>query len=404
MREPFVNSAGLRDVPAPAGAVRAPALADDAALVRWTLPGASGEVVLDPAGRGPVLVPVPAHGASLAAALVEALDRAAAGRSDGDVRRGEAILWLTLAPGWTRPGRAPSEILAGQSGDVPGRTQHGQNARSRLAADAIQKIGSTGLGLVRQFPQRRRALAVYRRRLEYNFFRIDEQLKKRRRGAIAFGAASVVGLGSTFAAVPYDVAGVAATGGLLFALAALGVAVESIGRRRLEARRITVREWVARVVRREEQLDDVALDLARQLGSDDPWALAERFAELDGGGDGAAGAEERALRRALGERLARALALDPAPLADDGPWDAPRPCDAVSWPPDVAALEDAADPLAPVVGMARLLQRVERELPAPWPIVLWEPWSGAGAEERARRLMALSDAAAGRRVVAFVRS
>lgn len=399
-----MNSAGLRDVPAPAAGVRAAALADGAALVRWTLPGASGEVVLDPEGRGPVLVPVPAHGASLSAALVEALDRAAAGRTDGDVRRGEAILWLALGSDWTRPGRAVSEILAGQSGDVPGRTQHGQNARSRLVADAIQKVGSNGLALVRQFPQRRRALAVYRRRLEYNFFRIDEQLKKRRRGAIAFGAASVIGLGATFAAAQFDIAGVAATAGLLFALAALGVAVESIGRRRLEARRITVREWVARVVRREEQLDDVALDLARQLGADDPWTLAERFAEVDGHGDAAAGSEERAAARALGVRLARTLGLDPAPLADDAPWDAPRPCDAVSWPPDVAALEEAADPLAAVVGMARLVLRVERELPAPWPIVLWEPWSGAGAEERARRLMALSEATAGRRVVAFVRS
>ncbi|MBP1611396.1 MAG: hypothetical protein H6Q01_59, partial [Acidobacteria bacterium] len=42
------------------------------------------------------------------------------------------------------------------------------------------------------------------------------------------------------------------------------------------------------------------------------------------------------------------------------------------------------------------------ELPAPWPVVLFEPWAADAPEARARRLMGLARVLSDRAVVAIV--
>jgi hypothetical protein len=62
-----------------------------------------------------------------------------------------------------------------------------------------------------------------------------------------------------------------------------------------------------------------------------------------------------------------------------------------SWPPDVdhtRACSSTGELLAEALaGLARLALRVQ-ELPSAWPLVLWQPWSAASAQDRARLVMA----------------
>lgn len=374
------------------------------ATVQWTVPGASGEIQLDPSHRGPLLVPVNAHGASLATALVEALDRAARFRRTRIVvSRGEAEIVLIRNAEWTSPHRSPSEILAGQaSADAPSWTAAAP--RNRIMEQARQAIGSEGLAALREYPRRRRGLAAYRRRLEQRFFQMDEQIKSRRRKGMAFAWSAALGFCLTIGGVFLRHAGFAASGAMIFFLAAAGVMLEATGRGEIERRLAVVRSWVARVVRKEERLDDQALELTHRLGAEDPWQLAEQLAlaEPEDRQEPIGDIEQREQKR-IARQLAALTGDDPEGLEDEGIWCAPRYCATVAWPPDVAEAEDLTGRPTALVGLARLLFRVERNLPAPWPLVLWEPWSGARSEIRARRLMALSRMAEGHPVLAFVR-
>lgn len=367
------------------------------ATLRWRVPGHAGDLALDADGVTPVLVPVPEHGASLAAAFVEALDRSARGRlARVEVRRGSADMYFERSD-WPMPSRAPSEILAGQLVDAPA------GAGNRRLAEMQRAIGDEGLQRLREFPARRRALATQRRRLERQFFGFDEQLRERRRNGALFLGLSAAGFAGATAGAVADAAGLAATGALLFALSAAGALLQVIARTRLEARREAVRESLAHLVNHQESLEDTANALARTLGHDDPLVAAEHVAMADAEPASTASRAEEAERRAIGRDLAALLGVPVSAVDRDELWAAPRACTSSSWPPDVARQEYAEGVPAAIVGMARLLQRVERDLPAPWPIVLWEPWSGALPDVRAKRLMAMARLAGGRPVIAFVR-
>ncbi len=374
------------------------------AVVRWTIPGRQGEILLDPAQRGPLLVPMARNGASLAAALVEALDRAAEGGADPvEVRRGEAALVLERAPGWPDPFRLPSEVLAGR---VAKRTRAVGFSGGALIEQARDALGEDGIALLRAYPRARMGCSAARRRGERAFFRVDEALRAgRRRVPALVGACGACYVAAGFGAA-LDAGGLAASAALLFALGAGAALVERISRARLENEHGRLRAEIARLVREEEDLEDRARALAARLGAEDPHELADRLAVLEAEEARAMTTEaELHVQRDLARRLAARLGEETPPeLEDTARWRVPRTPETTSWPPEVAQVEERSGPQGALVGMARLLVRVERDLPLPWPVVLWEPWVGSSAEERARRLMVLAEFAPGRRVVAFVRA
>jgi hypothetical protein len=104
---------------------------------------------------------------------------------------------------------------------------------------------------------------------------------------------------------------------------------------------------------------------------------------------------------AWAERIASAIGIAPP-----GPFSprsvAVEPPGAVGgWPYEVGAAH-AGSELRAAAALARIAERVARELPAPWPVVLFEPWAGDAPEVRARRLMALARVLPERAVVAIV--
>jgi len=378
------------------------------AVLRWSLPSAKGELHLDPDGAEPLLIPAREHGASLAAALLEALDRSASSnRAVVEARRGQADLTLVRAADWPLPARVPSETLAGQTTPpIPGRPA--APARGGSLGEARAKLGDAGVNRLEAYPRRRRALGDERRKFERLAALVQDEIAQRRRAGTVFAAAGGAALvGAAVASAAGLGGGMAATSALLAALGAGGFGYETVAAATLAE---DLAEMVARARRAEllsAAVEEDARRLARGAGGDDPLRLAERLTQMELHADDDRRAEEacaEAERRALGERLAERLDVPSAALADESLWSAPRSCDAVSWPPDVAVLDDSRGRPLPLVGMARLLQRVERELPRPWPIVLWEPWAGASSDRRAQRLMALSQLAVGRRVVALVRA
>jgi hypothetical protein len=152
---------------------------------------------------------------------------------------------------------------------------------------------------------------------------------------------------------------------------------------------------------RHDELERRARGAALRLGVEDPWGLAARIDQAE--------SRRHEIERQLApgpetlawaERIASAIEIAPP-----GPFDAgvaiESPGQQGGWPYEVGAAH-AGSELRAAAALARIAERVERELPAPWPVVLYEPWAGDTPEARARRLMALARVLPERAVVAIV--
>jgi hypothetical protein len=106
--------------------------------------------------------------------------------------------------------------------------------------------------------------------------------------------------------------------------------------------------------------------------------------------------------------LAARLELDGEALiarAADPAWNGTG----AGWPPELAGLSENehdepegqhdADRLA---AAARLVERVQRDLPAPWPVVVWDPWPDLPPAEQAAWLLGLAGELSPRPLVAVV--
>lgn len=382
---------------APAGGPPVPAAR---AFARFRHPGGDGEIALDPSAADPIVARVAGHGAVLAAALVEALDRCAEGAQGPVVTgRGDVAVVLEGCAGWPGPRGLPSEILAGTSRGAAA----GPAAPACPELDALRAAaGDEGLAALRTFAAARHELAADRRRLERRFWALDEHLRARTRNGVLFLCAAAAGVALALLGAVADLGGLAASGGMVGALAAAGGAIEALGRWPLREKRVRLRRGLATIVHREEALADAATRAARAAGADDAGTLADRvellertFAQSATPGVGARFPE-------IAFRLAAELALDPdaasrsVGAAGTGP--------PLSWPADLADAGSApSDDASALAGLARFADRVERNLPAPWPLVLWEPWPTAAPAARTRRLRALARALPGRPLVVLMR-
>nr|MCU0254819.1 hypothetical protein [Acidobacteriota bacterium] len=182
--------------------------------------------------------------------------------------------------------------------------------------------------------------------------------------------------------------------------AASAIALRHVAR--LAARRAGRAERLGRLALRHEDLERRAHAAAARLGVEDPWGLTSRLEQAE--------ARRRDIEEQLAptfdtlawaEKIAAAIGIVPP-----GPFTPPSvqlggPEEAAGWPYEVAAAE-AGSELRAAAALARVAERVARELPAPWPVVLFEPWAADPPESRARRLMALARVLPERAVIAIV--
>lgn len=379
---------------APVGAPPAPA------RFRWAEGRALRELPLDATPGGLRLVPVGAEGRDLLCALLDALDRAAGGE-EAPVRASSGPVEVTveIPREWPRPRTPPSEVLAGPSG-WPAAPAPGEVEGARLIARAIATVGPEGLDLLRAYPRRRRTIASWRRRLESAQWQLELELRERRRTAagVAFGvpiAAAVAIAGAWFRQPWLSLA----AGGATLALALVSGVVQREARALLERRRQRSQR-LARLDLRRDEIERRTQAASRELGHTDPWALSARLDRAEVRRfEASSRLEPGTATRRWAARLAELLGC--ASPAERGSWELGAPADLAGWPFAVAAPRAGSDERA-VAALARVAERVESELPAPWPIVLFEPWPEDEAAARARRLMALVRAFPDRAVVALV--
>jgi hypothetical protein len=372
------------------------------ARLRWSAGGLVHEVPLGPASAEPFLVGAGGAARDLLAALLGALDRAAAsGETRIRVRHGEVEVFVDVPEAWPRPGTAPTGVLTGPSRWAP-LLPAAESEAERLYASALDTLGPEELEALRVYPRRRRAIALWRRRLESTQWQLDEALRVGRRWTVAAGGGALAAVGAALGAARWhQPALVLAAGAVTLALASAW----SAGHRRtreLAARRAGRAERLARLAARHDELERRARGAAARLGVEDPWGLTARIDQ--------AGTRRREIEARLApgtatlawaERIASAIGIAPP-----GPF-SPRsvaiePPDAAGgWPYEVGAAH-AGSELRAAAALARIAERVARELPAPWPVVLFEPWAGDAPEVRARRLMALARVLPERAVVAIV--
>lgn len=388
--------------PGPSAADRPGDPGAPAARLRWSAGGLVHEVPLHPAPGEPRLAGAGPAAKDLLVALLGALDRAAAsGETRVRARHGEFEVFVDVPRAWPRPGAAPTAILAGPSRWMP-LTPRAEAEAARVHARALDALGPEELEALRVYPRRRRAVAAWRRRLESTQWQLDEALRVGRRWSAVAAGGALAAVGAALAAARWrQPALVFAAGAATLALAAAW----SAGRRRsraLAARRAGRAERLARLEARHDDLERRAHGAAARLGVEDPWGLTARIDQAE--------ARRREIEAQLvpgtgtlawAERIASAIGVTPP-----GPFD-PRsvaiefPGEAGGWPFEVAAA-NAGSELRAAAGLARIAERVARELPAPWPVVLYEPWAADAPEARARRLMALARVLPDRAVVAIV--
>ena len=373
-----------------------------AARLRWTAGGLVYEVPLGPAPGEPRLVGAGPAAKDLLVALLGALDRAASsGETRVRARQGEVEVFVDVPAAWPRPGAVPTGILTGPS-RWPPLPPPAEAEAARVHARALEMLGPEELEALRVYPRRRRAIAVWRRRLESAQWQLDEALRAGRRWSAAAAGGTFAAVGAALAAARWrQPALVFAAGAVTLALAAAW----SAGHRRsraLAARRAGRAERLARLAARHDEVERRAHGAAARLGVEDPWGLTARIDQAE--------TRRREIEAQLApgtgtlawaERIATAIGITPP-----GPFD-PRsvaieiPGEAGGWPYEVAAAR-AGSELRAAAGLARIAERVARELPAPWPVVLFEPWAADAPEARARRLMALARVLPDRAVVAIV--
>ncbi len=389
-------------VPGSAAPPRPGAPGPSAARLRWSSGGMVHELPLGPTAGEPLLVGAGPVAKDLLVALLGALDRAASSRETRvRLRQGAVEVFVDVPGAWPRAGAVPSAILTGPS-RWPPLPPAGEADTGRLYARALEALGPQELEALRVYPRRRRAIAAWRRRLESAQWQLDEALRVRNRWSVATAAATLLTVGAALAAARWrQPALVLAAGAVTLVLAAAWTA----GRRRaraLAARRAARAGRLARLTARHDELERRAHEAAARLGAEDPWALTARIDEAE--------MRRREIEAQLApgpetlawaERIAIAIGVVPPGPFDPRSFAIETPDEAAGWPFEVAAAHAGSD-LRAAAALARIAERVERELPAPWPVLLFEPWSADSPEVRARRLMALASVLPGRAVLAIV--
>ncbi|UCF67015.1 MAG: hypothetical protein JSV80_14710 [Acidobacteriota bacterium] len=362
------------------------------ARLSWRVGAHEKEVDLS-GGEGLLLIPVSTHGAKLASALIDGLDRAAAGgRHVVSVDREPFRIALDLPPNWPAARRLPSVVLAGEGrGPAPSRaTAPGLGGGDEWVRGVLERLGKRDALLLRDFPRRRRALAAARRQLESRLLRHDEQHHRvRRRARWALGSAGLGLLAAMGGAFVTSVT-LMLVGALIFFVAAVVVALERAARHeRLHAREQLERQLTG-VALQGDEAEIEAHRLAVRAGANDPWQASSRLAAMPLADEIAPGiGVDRAEVLALARRLAREMGERPETLAWEQAWKERWRVAGAGWPDELSPTREAS-PASRLLRAGQLLARVRESLPEPWPIVLWNPWSQLDAEERARSLLAVS--------------
>jgi hypothetical protein len=347
--------------------------------------------------------------AELASLILEALDRAAEGADRVHVAQRGWQLFVDRPAEWQAPRRSVSAILGGSAGEAPARrpgevrqtTRH--RAKLWRRARAIHEADRT---LLSGYREHRRSLAALRRRVEGSVLRQGDRLRLHRRVARLWALECAAGLAAAVAGAGLGPVWLLALGAAGFCVGAGGFAVERLAQPPAEDRQRELERRLARVASREDQLETRARDVARQLGFEDPGEAAAELIRLAG-----TQRENERDREGIVERmraLAARLELDGEALiarAADPAWNGTG----AGWPPELAGLSENehdepegqhdADRLA---AAARLVERVQRDLPAPWPVVVWDPWPDLPPAEQAAWLLGLAGELSPRPLVAVV--
>ncbi len=365
--------------------------------LRWVFGGQVVEVRLS---AGPQLVPVAAEGGEkLVSTILAALDDGAEGQSRVRRPAGEVEVFLDLGPDWPRPARSPSWAMGG--GDLLPDSQTLLESRQRLREHLLRAGGldQRTLQAMIDYPIRRRALAARRLRFDRRLIQIDDRIQAARRAVHIALAGAVVGAGGLVAGVVSSAPLLLAAGASLFCLGSGMVAARRLQFPAAEDRRRHLEQRLEVLIRQSDALDEQGQRLAGRLGCRDPWEAADRAREALASQRRLGGRERSARITELAAEVARRLNR-PAPPADAA---LPVPPRGAGWPAEVAGAENLGISDDLVLRTAALVERLERELPAPWPLVLWEPWPDLPAGDRARVLFALAETMPRRPVVALVR-
>jgi len=399
------------------GAAAVPS-AEPRARLRWIFGGEVHELSLEDE-PGPRLIPMRHHGAILAALIVEACDQAAAtGKTHLHVSREGLEVFVDIPATWPRPEGSPSNALGGDElAPVEERQVLRMGDLGQRYERALASIGPGGVNLLRDYPRRRRALGAARVRLEAQALRCDDLVQRRRRSRWTGVAGVVLGLGAVAWGALFGISALFAAGAALFCLAAAGIAVLSWRDPRLVAQRQRLEDKLGRACLKAADLDETVRRLAARTSYGDPFEASAAFhAEAE---RREALSSEHIDESAWLERtraLAQRAGLDAGVLTLEELRASPRPRGRRGWPVEVSSCREGLAPravtmraarrelIAALASTARLLLRIEEELPQSWPVILWDPWADRPADERARLLVALANALAPRALVSIVSS
>lgn len=354
--------------------------------LRWVTETGVQQLAVPLTGDGPAVIAAGQHGATLAAALLEALDLATE-RTQRRVQVGRdgLQLFLELPAELQWPDESPTLILggdeAGRSIGFPARTL----GRERFTARIATLIGADGVGVIRHYPHDCRALAAAHRRAEEELMRCDTHLDARRRASRWLSAVAAFGLVAAFFATPNEWHWLLVLSAGCFTGGVAGLAVERMGHGARRRQRDKIEGRLSHFGRKAAEVERVARQLARQAGYSDPWDLATRLEQGPmAQGIGAHTGEVLAIAR----QLASQLGIDTSSLERPEAWNTGELAPG-GWPAEVRTREgEFAEPRT-LVAMARLIDRA-RALPGGWPLLVWQPWAVAPSPIRAAYLMALA--------------
>lgn len=365
--------------------------------LRWVTDAGVQQFAVPLNTDGPAVISAGSYGATLAAALLEALDLASE-RTQRRIQVGRdgLQLFLELPAELQWPDESPTLILggdeAGRSIGFPSRTL----GRERFTARVASLIGADGVSVVRHYPHDCRALAAAHRRAEEELMRCDVHLEARRRALQWMSAAAALGLGAAFLATWMEWRWLLVLGAGFFAGGVAGFAAERVGRGVRRKQRDKIEARLSHFGRKTSEVERVAREVASRAGYSDPWDLATRLEQGPlARGLGAHTGEVLSIARRLAEHLgADATALERPEAWSQGEL-APG-----GWPAEVRTREGAHAESRTIVALARLIDRADA-LPAGWPLVVWQPWAVAPDASRAAHLMALAQCTS-RPVIALI--
>jgi hypothetical protein len=380
--------------PLPSPGVGTEVRVSTASRLRWIDSGGVNELELDLSRPQPALISVGSIGREFAALLLDAFDQAARTREHRVHLHHPALqLFLELPRSIEWPTDPPSWWLGGDQAASPSEllNQHAsQSATERLESRLTELVGGQAVQFLKESPRRLRAAVTHARRLEQSMLRSEQAIRAHRRLAAGMAAVATAGLVGSFAATHLEWRWLLVIGAGLFAAGISGWALARRERDRHRQARSEAERRLGAQHSRCDQIERAARHLAHRVGMHDPWEVAARLQPRD------SQPLERRMRT-VDPRL-DVIVDDLATLLETAPGSAlaqlekPRgELSGSSWPPDVdhtRACSSTGELLAEALaGLARLALRVQ-ELPSAWPLVLWQPWSAASAQDRARLVMA----------------